>query len=78
MYDLTTRKRKTGFFCIAVESDPTHQWNVELDQCSHDDSVRVIYSDYSGADGRVFGKLNFQEIRLECTEPEGVAQVSIL
>ena len=70
---------KTDFrFCIADESDPTHQWYVELDQCSLDNSVRVIYSDYSGEDGSVLGELKFQEIRLECTEPEGVAQVSML
>ena len=75
-----TRERLHEFstsFCIADESDPTHQWNVELDQYSLDDSVRVIYSDYSGADGRVLGELKFQEIRLECTEPECVAQVSM-
>ena len=82
MYDLLdchVHKKRLDFqCCIADESDPTHQWNVELDQCSHDDSVRVIYSDYSGEDGRVLVEPKYQEIRLECTEPEGVAQVSML
>ena len=60
---------------IADPSDPIHQWDVELPDCSAD-SVRVVYSNHSGVDGRVLGYLRtYVEIRLNCTAPGGTAQV---
>ena len=61
---------------VAVASDPIHQWDVELPDCSAD-SVRVVYSNYRDEDDRVLGYIDiFREIQLHCTAPGGTAQVS--
>ena len=62
---------------VAGPSDPTHQWAVELPECSVD-RVRVVYSNYAGGeDGMILGDTTFQEVRLQCTAPEGTTQVSM-